>query len=107
MGEVNKDIVYQIYLFIYLYLDVCSFKIIWGKFKKIWYFQMLYTSLQLHLIYYQQIWYLIPDSLNPEITHNNKENCSETETQDNPLTSWQILSGSGTLLITSLQSDSA
>lgn len=49
----------------------------------------------------------MPVSLNPEITHNNEENCSETETQDNPLTSWQILSGSGTLLITSLQSDSA
>lgn len=46
------------------------------------------------------------DSLNPEITHNNEENCSETETQDNPLTSMHILSGSGTLLITFLQSDS-
>lgn len=49
----------------------------------------------------------MPDSLNPEITHNNEENCCETETQDHLLTSWQILSGSGTLLITSLQSDSA
>lgn len=47
MGKVNEDIVYQIYLF----LDVCSFRIMRGKFKKL----VLSDVLSNFLIYYHQI----------------------------------------------------